>query len=175
MKVSNPFSNQPTNQLTLLDRCLYGNSIGFLGGISWALMMARVCQLYPNALPGGLVTRFFRTYTNWKWPEPVILTNIQYDGVLSYKVWGSHVRDKLHVMPVITPAYPAMNSSYNISESTKKIILKEFSRGMEITFQIETGKMEWSELFRHFDFFSEYSVFLSVFCFANAPNDHKKW
>jgi poly(A) polymerase len=32
-------------------------------------------------------------------------------------------------MPVITPTYPAFNSTFNISQSTKAVILKEFTRG----------------------------------------------
>lgn len=38
-------------------RGLYGNVFGYLGGISWAILTARVCQLYPNAAPSILVRR----------------------------------------------------------------------------------------------------------------------
>ena len=45
---------------SLPDRQIYSNVLGYFAGVSLALLMARVCQLYPNALPNVLVTRFFR-------------------------------------------------------------------------------------------------------------------
>ena len=52
-------------------RGIYSNSLGFLGGVSWAMLVARVCQLYPNAAPSTLVQKFFMVYTNW-----LVLKNI---------------------------------------------------------------------------------------------------
>lgn len=51
--------------LFLSERCIYSNSLGFLGGVSWAMLVARVCQLYPNAAPAVLVQKFFLVFSKW--------------------------------------------------------------------------------------------------------------
>lgn len=111
----------------------HGQVTGFLGGVNWALLVARICQLYPNALPNILVSRFFRVYTQWQWPNPVMLCEIR-EECLGLRIWDprKHPSDKNHRMPIITPAYPCMNSSYNVSSSTLRIMTEEFKRGGEI-------------------------------------------
>lgn len=56
-------------------------------------------------------------------------------------------------MPIITPAYPQQNSTFNVSESTKKVILAEFNRGMTTTEEIMLGKAGWERLFDAPSFF----------------------
>ncbi|KAK6921681.1 Poly(A) polymerase, central domain [Dillenia turbinata] len=50
---------------------------GFLGCRNSALLIACICQLYPNALPSILLSRFFRVYCQWRWPNPVLLCPIK--------------------------------------------------------------------------------------------------
>merc|ERR1719482_300605 len=57
-------------------RGIYSNVLGFFGGITWALLVARVCQLYPYYAPSQLVNRFFRVYDQWNWSKPVMLCDI---------------------------------------------------------------------------------------------------
>ncbi|KAJ1561247.1 hypothetical protein HK096_005418 [Nowakowskiella sp. JEL0078] len=46
-------------------RAIYSNVLGFFGGVVWAMLVARVCQLFPVASSGTLVIKFFRIMSNW--------------------------------------------------------------------------------------------------------------
>ncbi|KAF8022546.1 hypothetical protein BT93_F0152 [Corymbia citriodora subsp. variegata] len=157
-------------------RGVYSNVAGFLGGINWALLVARICQLYPNALPNMLVSRFFRVYTQWRWPNPVMLCNIE-EGSLGLQIWDPrrNPKDRFHLMPIITPAYPCMNSSYNVSASTLRIMSEEFQRGSDICEAMEAGKAEWDTLFEPFAFFEAYKNYLQIDISAENADDLRKW
>lgn len=46
-------------------KAIYSNAMGFFGGVAWAIVTARVCQLYPNAAAGAVVSKFFRIMHKW--------------------------------------------------------------------------------------------------------------
>ncbi|CCK68338.1 polynucleotide adenylyltransferase PAP1 KNAG_0A06840 [Huiozyma naganishii CBS 8797] len=144
-------------------RAVYGNVFGFPGGVAWAMLVARICQLYPNACSAVIINRFFKIYSDWKWPQPVILKPIE-DGPLQVRVWNPKIyaQDRSHRMPVITPAYPSMCATHNITESTKSIILQELQRGIQITNDIFTNKKTWNDLFKRHDFFYKYKFYLTI-------------
>ncbi|KAL9671891.1 hypothetical protein QQ045_009464 [Rhodiola kirilowii] len=157
-------------------RGVYSNVTGFLGGVNWALLVARVCQLYPNAVPSMLVSRFFRVYTQWRWPNPVMLCEIEEDK-LGFTVWDprKNPKDRTHRMPIITPAYPCMNSSYNVSTSTLKVMAEQFQLGNKICEEIELNKSNWDLLFEPYAFFESYKNYLQVDVVAADIDDLRAW
>lgn len=158
-------------------RAVYGNVFGFPGGVAWAMLVARICQLYPNACSAVILNRFFKILSEWKWPQPVVLKPIE-DGPLQVRVWNPKIyaQDRSHRMPVITPAYPSMCATHNITESTKKVILKEFERGVRITNDIFSNKATWGDLFKRHEFFYTYKFYLTVTAATKADGEqHLKW
>ncbi|XP_035771342.1 poly(A) polymerase gamma [Neolamprologus brichardi] len=71
-------------------RGIYSNMLGFLGGVSWAMLVARTCQLYPNAVAATLVHKFFLVFSKWEWPNPVLLKQPE-DSNLNLPVWDPRV------------------------------------------------------------------------------------
>ncbi|XP_047331308.1 nuclear poly(A) polymerase 4-like [Impatiens glandulifera] len=158
-------------------RGIYSNVTGFLGGVNWALLVARVCQLFPNAAPNMLVSRFFRMYTQWHWPNPVMLCEIEQEE-LGFSFWDprKNPRDRTHHMPIITPAYPCMNSSYNVSMSTLRVMMEQFQFGNKICEGIEMNKgLKWKDLFEPYLFFESYRNYLQVDIVAADNGDLLGW
>ncbi|ETI27201.1 hypothetical protein G647_09884 [Cladophialophora carrionii CBS 160.54] len=163
-------------------RAVYANIVGYPGGIAWALMVARVCQFYPHAVGATLVDRFFYIMTEWGWPTPVMLKDIEQpkpeQAAQGFKVWNPAIykQDKANLMPIITPAFPSMCSTFNITESTKKVIIHEIRRASKITRNIFAGKAQWSDLFKQHTFFTaDHKYYLTVIASAFNADAAKKW
>lgn len=158
-------------------RAIYGNIMGFPGGVAWAMLVARICQLYPNAVAATIVEKFFYIFQRWNWPQPVYLKYVE-DGPLSVRVWNPKIYplDKTHRMPIITPAYPSICATHNVTASTLEIIVSELERGSQVMHEITSGRKPWSELFGKHDFFHAYKYYLSI-CAATrgSVEEHSKW
>jgi poly(A) polymerase len=73
-------------------RAIYANIMGFPGGVAWAMLVARVCQLYPKATSATIILKFFRIMEKWQWPMPVLLKNIeQPPHGAQIRVWNPRV------------------------------------------------------------------------------------
>jgi poly(A) polymerase len=55
----------PCLTFSVAGRAIYSNVNGFLGGVAWSILVARICQLYPNAVAGAIVSRFFIIMYQW--------------------------------------------------------------------------------------------------------------
>ncbi|KAJ6263688.1 polynucleotide adenylyltransferase [Drechslerella dactyloides] len=158
-------------------RAIYGNVYGFPGGVAWAMLVARICQLYPAAVSAVIVSKFFRILGQWNWPQPVLLKPIE-DGPLNVRVWNPRLypSDKNHLMPIITPAYPSMCSTHNITPSTKAAILGEMAKAADIVDRIITGNATWNQLFQRHTFFTkDYKYYLTVKASAKDQEQSVKW
>lgn len=159
------------------ERAIYGNIFGFPGGVAWAMLVARICQLYPNAVSAVIVEKFFNIYTKWSWPQPVLLKPIE-DGPLQVRVWNPRLypNDRQHRMPVITPAYPSMCATHNITNSTLRVILSELERGAELMNQIKIGKKSWGDLLLRHNYFHRYKFYLCVVTGTiSTVEEHLRW
>lgn len=79
-------------------------------------------------------------------------------------------------MPIITPAYPSMCATHNITHSTKEIIQRELKRGGEITEQITSGKLPWKSLFEKHTFFTQnYKYYLAVISASTTQEAQLIW
>ncbi|KAF3060021.1 Poly(A) polymerase pla1 [Daldinia childiae] len=158
-------------------RAIYANIIGFPGGVVWAMMVARVCQLYPKAASATIVSKFFQIMKVWQWPIPVQLKHMD-EGPLNVRVWNPKIykSDSYHLMPVITPAYPQMCATFNITHSTMAIIQRELERGADLTDRIRAGKLAWKDLFvKHTFFTADHKYYLAVIATSTTKEAHKIW
>ncbi|XP_034230502.1 poly(A) polymerase type 3 isoform X2 [Thrips palmi] len=155
---------------------IYSNALGYLGGVSWAMLVARTCQLYPNAVAATLVHKFFLVFSKWKWPQPVLLKQLDVVN-LGFTVWDPRVNiaDRYHLMPIITPAYPQQNSTFNVSMSTRTIMEDEFKNGLAITDDIMVGRATWDKLFEPPNFFTKYKHYIVLLASADTPEDQLEW
>ncbi|KAI1727057.1 poly(A) polymerase central domain-containing protein [Ditylenchus destructor] len=151
------------------NRALCSNIFGMLGGVSWAILVGRICQLYPGESSAVLLTRFFHHYLTWKWPEPVFM-----DTSEPLKYHNPNVlNERISQMPIITPAIPEFNSASNVKTLTKAVIMEELERGLEITSRVMEGNASWDELFQPLDFFSCFDNFIGLVCMAGSELEHR--
>jgi len=145
-------------------RGIYGAVFGYPGGVAWAIMVARICQLYPMANGATIVSKFFSLMYKWTWPRPVMLKHIE-EGDLGLRVWNPQVYggDRAHLMPIITPAFPSMCATHTVMPSTLRIMKEEFGRADKILQDIFANKKEWNALFERHSFFTkDHRYYLSV-------------
>ena len=119
-------------------RGLYGTSAQFLGGVSWAIMVAKVVTGRPHDSLLAHAQQFFALYAQWAWPAPVMLAEQEtsFAGAPSgsigrLKPW-SQVMSPHEVMPIITPCFPSMNSAHSVTMHTRAVLVQEMARVADV-------------------------------------------
>lgn len=94
-------------------------------------------------------------------------------------------------MPIITPAYPAMCATHNVTASTQMVMTEEFKKGLrrisllgygtntslgaDIVDRVIVGSADWSELFAKHDFFHKYRYYLQIIASTGNHDLQIKW
>ena len=159
-------------------KAIYCNPQGFLSGISCAILTASVCVENPDLQPNQLIYAFFETYAQWLWQEnPVRLkdnaTNTKYPPLVE-KSWSD--TDKA-LMMVITPVYPFINTTYNISGCSFYVITMQLQSTYEFLRQAQENRrpISWEVLFEPYEFFRSYIHFLEVRIFSKEGEQFLTW
>lgn len=118
-----------------------------------------------------MLKHFFEYYLhyNWKASNPVLITELKNDpdkvnfSIPPGLLYDPNTRD---LMPIITPAFPAQNSTHNVSESTKKVMMTEIEKAHIIVKEIQEVKddsiISWQRLFKKFPFFKAFNHFIQI-------------
>jgi poly(A) polymerase len=157
---------------------LYSNVLGFLGGVNWAILVCWISQKNPEAKPPELLRAFFKRFSTWNWPTPVRIAKKHTSSIRhDLTVWDpiNNFRDAKHLMPIITPCFPSMNSSYNVGEPQLRRLNEEFARANKLCNDVCFGKKTWDVLFEGSSFFTQHATYLQVDITSTNEDDFRAW
>lgn len=79
-------------------------------------------------------------------------------------------------MPILTPAYPSMNSSFNVSTHSLAVMKEEFKRALGLVQDIlNKGATDWAPLFDPSDFFAVHQHYLAVEVYTTKEDEEQAW
>ena len=169
-------------------RGIYSNKLGYLGGVNFAILAAKAVQWIPKGSAFTLMQYVFQMMITHPWPNEIRLTK-HYDppGMQSHEQWEHPKHNE--VMPIITPAYPTMNSTFSVNKFSFSVMQKEFKRAAELCETIsakiskrlqdgessEVCSSEWAELFEPVQFFARSKYYLRLDIVALSAADLTTW
>lgn len=162
-------------------RGIYSNKIGYLGGVNFAIMTARICMQYPYLLPNKLLQKFFAFYTQWNFDEQAIVLVAEEDRKIDLKdihtKWDPNKNKPGtfgNLMPIITPAYPPQNSTFNITKTTKDVMMREFHKAYDKLTKINDEENTWDKFFLPINFFRIYAEYIRIDFLSIDPAVHEQ-
>jgi len=113
-----------------------------------AIMVAYVCKENPRDYPSQLIKKFFNIFSNWEWPKPVTICEINMDYSKHLDIaWSPK---STHPFPVITPCIHT-NCLFKVNEDTKFIILKFMKSADNLLSHSDEDISVWDMLFTQFE------------------------
>jgi poly(A) polymerase len=83
-------------------------------------------------------------------------------------------RGSKELMPIITPAYPSINSHRKATRSTKERIQIEFERGKDLTNKVFLEGHKWDDVIYYPQFFLKYRKYLQLII-SSSSEDLPTW
>ena len=161
---------------------LYSNVLGYLGGVNWAILVAKICVMHPeDASVPDLLHYVMKTYATYDWSMPITLAKLSSKpptNVPLMPVWNprTNPRDRSHIMPIITPCYPMMNSSYNVGHPQLRRLQQEFARAEQMVGNVIQCKGRWDELFQDGrSFFRQHIHYVQATITAADDDSFRVW
>ena len=120
---------------------------------------------------------FFTIYSEWDFSKnPIMLNEIIKDVGFKVDLDVFNLETAKYNIAVITPAFPAMNSTHNVSETTKRVLINEFNFSKNLIDLINNqNKLPWKVLFTKFNIFEKYNAFIQIDILSSNEKDFKKW
>ncbi|KAI9491748.1 Poly(A) polymerase central domain-containing protein [Zychaea mexicana] len=161
-------------------RYLYGKPMGYLNGSTWTFLLMKTYQNVANSDhvdAYNLLHKFFDMWTDWPWPEPVLLTG-RIPGLHGEFMDFQDLEDFEHsVMPIVSPCYPVCNSAPFVTASTLQILTQELKRARTIMKSdnfLDINSL-LSKLFKELKFFARYRHFLRVMVMSETIKSNDTW
>lgn len=165
---------------TGLERNLYSNALGYLGGFTWRLL---IVDIYMKHGPGEsalqLVQHFFNTYAKYKWctlsPRKIDfdLVTLNDESKKAYHEKYKLNKDKPFLMHIITPCYPFGNSNRNLTKCTMQYIIQEIQRAQQLLASNGTNILQ--QLAQASTFFDDYMYYIRIDAQAQDDAELVKW
>ena len=108
-----------------------------------------------------LLHRFFNTFANWNWPDPVYIRKVDNQP---YSAWNPALNyfDREHAMPIITSSVPQMNSAVNVTRTNCQLITERCAEAFVVCQSVLQGEDVWADLFRTRNFFEEFEYYILI-------------
>ena len=174
------------------------NKFGYFGGINMQLMAAFVTKtLHGVESSATLFHRFFYVFQlqmakGWGPDLPVRLVpnppppSFEVEGDYSWSVDNVR-RNAPHLMPLITPCFPTMDSLFGVNKATYRVMHDEMIRGESHLNDLSAAmngadglsvaeeRAKWEELFEPVCFPALYNHFIQVTIEAGSDAQMRKW